>query len=204
MMPSFLVYHPVSLDGGCAFDATPFELRLLEKGTPELIAESLRVLGFDGAVARGWDIETFCSPYFGREAGTQWIERVSRAWRVKVRFEQPFSAPRRLVMGPESVDEPDPTWPFRLDISWTELRCDVIAHFLDRPELTRELAGEPLLEARTLLALHPRVQQLRVNLGRVKLPDDEPRIRAVRDRCRELGGAVTWESGLLLQAKVGR
>jgi hypothetical protein len=119
-----------------------------------------------------------------------------------VRFDAPFLGRQRLQLAPLEIFVPnlsDTGEPFVRP----QLDCEVIAHF-DAPDLAglrRQLEAALRPTRFTLIPLHARVQQLRVELGPLKLPEEEPRVREVMARCNALDGRTDWQNAMPLDAR---
>jgi hypothetical protein len=195
----FLAWHPIFSAEGCGFDVTPSNIAFLPEDAAATVAACLRELGCPPA--HSFDTRAFCSPYFGRPDAEDWTERYERAWHIEVRFAHPTDGERKLRLAPVEINVPGLTDPV-LGVVRPQLESQVIAHFegdVDRVRLTAAMGALPY----SLHTLHPRVHQLRVALGEVKLPEEEAQVKKVMGRCRELGGRVNWRDAMPIDARWG-
>lgn len=181
-----IYFHNVCLtDREVGFDVQVPEGSLGDP-TPAFAAQVLGALGVPGRVMN-IHVDAFCTPYFAVH-DTTWCDRVRRAWRVTLVIDDVLRVegdlrPFRKAIGLTAADA-TVTWS---PDHWNDLPGVVIGDFpLGNWPCVESALREPALGVVRLerLQVHEIAEQVRVHLGPMSLPADEPRLVAVEERLR--------------------
>jgi hypothetical protein len=201
--PKFHLYHPVLHPDrlACAFDVVQADDREVATGDLAWITRCLAALELD-VFAESWQIEPFCSPFYGNITAPHWIDRNPMAWRVTVALRTRYHfGGFPLRPAGSIVHDADPTAP--LPEYWkpehrvfTERPGVVIAAF---PTLTADDArarvaslAMPAVRAIDAWELTPELALCRLHVGAVRFPVDEARLTDTVERCLRAGALCHW------------
>jgi hypothetical protein len=198
----YYALHSLALDAddqGCRFDVTPTEFLLLGRGTPEVISDFLLNMHIE-AEPSTWSVTPFCTYYYSEFLdSTNYRDLFARASEVRVRFAKPFVGPRPEPFRQWFSSADDPTWdPQELPFRWSERRIIIVADCFGptREELLSSLDARPVLkqacERVELVPLRADVLQMRMDVGALKFPDDQPRVFSWMEEASHFCRSFTW------------
>jgi hypothetical protein len=191
---------------GCRFDATPTEFGLLGDGTRELIQDFLLNQRIEASPTQ-WSIKPFWTYYYTQFPHSKDFSDVfPRTFEVRVRFAERFDAPAPTdPFGENYSPAVDPTWDSRLlPLDWTRQRFIIVADCFkrSREELLASLDQREKLKASVktveLVALHPHVLQMRMDVGEAQFPDDQPHIYSLMEEASHFCRSFTWKESVKL------
>jgi hypothetical protein len=204
--PQFVLWHPHCrvADNSviCSVDVTPADTYLLDRGDDRLLSHFVDRLGFGQRRIFGWTIQPFSTPYYAADPSSSDLsERLSPAWRLRIEVSSDGHDVPDVGVSPIPAWGADSTW-LEQKSPWDWNANDVVVIALNgpRPDTGFLTALDASLSVETIMlpGRNFEVSQLRISLGRLRLPEALERVDQVVVACFEQALVVHVDSAVYL------